>query len=108
MSANEIKPMESAFASFEWMGRDKLQGAVVDGRNLIDLVNRAQDVALGVKAVMELAAAHSSAENAGEDPYLNGFMIGCLERLAIRALDDLSGHAEEIAKGQHESEHLGE
>ena len=94
-----IKPPETAFTAFTWMDADRLQGAAVDGRNLIALVNHAQDVAMGVAAIMELAVAHSMAEDSGEEPYLNRCDLGRLERLAIRALHGLSDHSEEIARG---------
>lgn len=99
MDSKEIKPPETAFTPFAWMGADKLQGAAVDGRNLIALVNHAQDVAMGVAAIMELTTAHSLAEDSGDEPYLSRYDLGRLERLAIRALHGLSEHSEEIARG---------
>jgi len=84
------------FKPFQFIAPDLLDGKQVSGRPVAELLNHTLDVVHGVQSIMGLLETRGLEQHSEDDPpYLDGYTAGTLERLAIRALNQL-GHQAQV------------
>lgn len=83
------------FKPFQFIDPDSLNGKLVPIAQVAHLLNHTLDVVHGVQSIVSLLEAHGIDRACDAPRYLNGYTAGTLERLAIRALNQL-GHEAQV------------
>jgi hypothetical protein len=90
-ATDDLRP----FKPFQYIDPAQLDGKRIPAGPVAHLLNHTLDVVHGVQSIVSLLEAHGIDRACDAPRYLNGYTAGTLERLAIRALNQL-GHEAQV------------